>query len=45
LHKIALIIGFTAAAAAIIAFTVTVLIFGQPSERGHTRSLPHTTTN
>jgi hypothetical protein len=42
---IALIIGFAAAAAAIIAFVVTVLTFGQPSQRGHTRSLPHTTTN
>ncbi len=44
LRRVALIIGFTAAAAAIIAFVVTVLTFGQPSQRGHTRSLPHTTT-
>jgi hypothetical protein len=44
-RKIALIIGFTAAAAAIIAFVVTVLTFGQPTQHGHTRSLPHTTTN
>jgi hypothetical protein len=40
-----LIIGFTAAAAAIIAFVVTVLTFGQLTQRGHTRSLPHTTTD
>jgi hypothetical protein len=45
LRKVALIIGFTAAAAAIIAFTVIVMTFGQPTQRGHTRSLPHTTTN
>ena len=45
LRTVALIIGFTAAAVAMIAFVTTVLIFGQPSQRGHTRSLPHTTTN
>jgi hypothetical protein len=44
-RTVALIVGGTAAAAAIIAFLVTVLNFGQPSERGHTRSAPHTTTN
>lgn len=45
LRRIAMIIGFTAAAAAIIAFVVIVLTFGQPTQRGHTHSLPHTTTN
>ncbi len=45
LRKIALIIGLGAMAAAIIAFIVTVLTFGEPTQRGHTRSLPHTTTN
>jgi hypothetical protein len=45
LRTIALIIGFTAGAAAIVAFVVTVLSFGQPTHRGHTRSLPHATTN
>ncbi|MBV9739834.1 MAG: hypothetical protein JOZ30_09355 [Hyphomicrobiales bacterium] len=45
LRTVALIIGIAAAALAIVAFISTLLIFGQPSQRGHTRSLPHTTTN
>ena len=45
LRTVALIIGFAAAALAIVGFITILLIFGQPTQRGHTRSLPHTTTN
>ncbi|MBV9135935.1 MAG: hypothetical protein JO357_02650 [Hyphomicrobiales bacterium] len=45
MRTVALIIGLTAGGAATVAFLVTLLTFGQPSQRGHTRSLPHTTTN